>query len=290
MDYLHAALDALRAQDLPLEQWELLLIDNASAPELGGQTDLTWHPHSKILREPRVGKTLALLRAIEAMRGELLVIVDDDNVLAPDYLQACVHIAKEWQQLGVWSGEVLGRFEAPPPAYLQPHLYHLAIRPLARDLWSNVPFSAHHPWGAGMCVRKEVAQRYRQLIAGDPVREAMGPAGDRTLGCDDIDIALTAIDLGYGNGIFKKLRVEHWIKPERLREEYLLRIAREHAASWVLLRAARGATLPTLPSRSEQLRLWLARRRMSAFDRLMAQAEADGVRDALTQLKQGTAS
>src|ERR1700724_388037 len=87
MDYLARVLSALQAQTLAREHWELLLIDNASNQPLRGRIDLSWHQHAKHVTEQKLGLTFARLRGIRESACELLVFVDDDNVLDPDYLE-----------------------------------------------------------------------------------------------------------------------------------------------------------------------------------------------------------
>ena len=60
-DYLRRVLAALKAQTLPKEQWELLLIDNASKEPLAGRW-VFWHPYARIIRENQLGLTPARLR------------------------------------------------------------------------------------------------------------------------------------------------------------------------------------------------------------------------------------
>ena len=55
LHYLRRVLDALRSQTLPLEQWELLLVDNASSEPLACRVDLTWHPLASHLHESALG-------------------------------------------------------------------------------------------------------------------------------------------------------------------------------------------------------------------------------------------
>jgi glycosyltransferase involved in cell wall biosynthesis len=85
-EYLTRVLAALRVQTLPTAGWELLVIDNASKEPVAGRFDLSWHPHGRHVREDELGLTPARLRWIAEARAELLVFVDDDNVLDPDYL------------------------------------------------------------------------------------------------------------------------------------------------------------------------------------------------------------
>src|SRR6266481_7107559 len=86
-DYLGRALEALKGQTLSKDQWELLLVDNASKENLAERFDLSWHPHARHIREDELGLTPARLRGITESIGKLLVFVDDDNVLSLDYLE-----------------------------------------------------------------------------------------------------------------------------------------------------------------------------------------------------------
>src|ERR1700746_4111324 len=88
--YLRRVLDALRNQTLPKERWELLLVDNASTDSLATAWDLSWHRLGRHIRERELGIARARLRGIKATQTELIVFVDDDNVLAPDYLSEAI--------------------------------------------------------------------------------------------------------------------------------------------------------------------------------------------------------
>src|SRR5690348_12350374 len=86
LEYLSRTLEALRVQTLPMAEWELLLIDNASRSAVAASVNLTWHPNARHIREEVLGLTPARLRGIQEARGKLVVFVDDDNLLDPDYL------------------------------------------------------------------------------------------------------------------------------------------------------------------------------------------------------------
>ena len=133
------SLSALKRQTLSREKWELLLIDNASSTQTAKASDLRWHPNGRHLSETKIGKTNALLLAIREAKAELLLTVDDDNILEPDYLEGCLKIASEFPKLGAWGGQIIGEFEVPPPAWAAPHLHNLALYEAAHDVWSNLP-------------------------------------------------------------------------------------------------------------------------------------------------------
>src|SRR6516162_1217058 len=109
-DYLSRVLAALRGQTLPAEQWEFLLVDNASERPLAEIWDIFWHPSGRHIRENELGLTAARLRGIRESGGDLLVFVDDDNVLAPDFLERAAGIAEQYPFLGAWSGQCLPKF------------------------------------------------------------------------------------------------------------------------------------------------------------------------------------
>src|SRR5262245_54996167 len=53
-NYLGRVLEALCAQTLPLNQWELLLVDNASRQPIAPAWNLSWHPHARHVHEDRL--------------------------------------------------------------------------------------------------------------------------------------------------------------------------------------------------------------------------------------------
>ena len=127
-DYFDRCLAGLRAQTLTFDGWNLLIVDNLSDQPVAGAVDLSWHPRAQVARETTLGLTPARLRGIRESRADLLVLVDDDNVLAPDYLQRAVAIADARPFLGAWSGQCLPEFEVPPPEWTRPYWGTLCIR------------------------------------------------------------------------------------------------------------------------------------------------------------------
>jgi glycosyltransferase involved in cell wall biosynthesis len=97
------------------------------------ELDLSWHPQAKIVREERLGLTFARLRGFAEAKGELIVMVDDDNVLAPDYLETAVRIAQNHPALGAFGGKCLPEFEHEPPHWLKGITSGLGLRDLGEE-------------------------------------------------------------------------------------------------------------------------------------------------------------
>ncbi|NES18028.1 MAG: glycosyltransferase family 2 protein [Symploca sp. SIO3E6] len=254
-DYLDKVLAALKSQTLPLEQWEFLLIDNASERSLASEIDLSWHPQARHVREDKLGLTPARLRGIEEAKADVLVFVDDDNVLDSDYLEVTLKISKEWPKIGAWGGQIRGEFETAPPDWAKPYLYQLCIRAFEEDKWSNI-LHQHEttPCGAGICVRQIVGKKYAELVNNDPIRIALDRKGKLLTSSGDTDLAFTACDLGLGTGQFTSLKLTHLIPTNRLKIEYLIRLHEGLAYSSTMLNYLRGK----MPQHTSWLRVKLS--------------------------------
>ena len=224
LDNLTQTIESLKAQTLPREQWELLIVDNASQEPLAKIWDLSWHPHARHVRENELGLTMARLRGMKESTGELLVFVDDDNVLAPDYLWAAAKLVLEFPQLGAFgAGKISPVYERAPRAEFECYSQHLALREQKTDLWTNLPVITEAlPYGAGLCVRRKVAAEYRRKKASGGL--LYGRVGQNLMSAEDIEIALLAPQLGFGYGVFVRLSVQHLIPAVRVEEKYLLRL------------------------------------------------------------------
>lgn len=284
-DYFARTLEALRTQTLPLAEWELLIIDNASAQPVDAAL-AAWHPASRVVREEELGLTAARRRAVATASAETLVFVDDDNVLASDYLEQASRISREWPMLGLWGcGEFTPEWETPPPDEFKPYLAYLAVGRRERDAWSNHSFDYQAmPAGAGLCVRAPIARHYGEQVAADPRRLRLGRKGGSLGACEDFDLGLTANAMGFGTGVFTALRLTHLMPAGRVKEEYLLRLAEGHAKSTVLLHHLHGRAIPRRTGWLAKMRHWRYRRRLNAVGLRLDDALQRGEAQAFVEL------
>jgi glycosyltransferase involved in cell wall biosynthesis len=246
-DYLQRVIDALRNQTLAKSRWQYLLIDNRCDEPLSNRVDLSWHQNAAEIREEKLGLTHARLRGIRESVGEILVFVDDDNVLDADYLETVVRLGREWPRLGAWGGQTRPGFESEPPEWTRQYWSRLVIREFDSDRWSNQASQADTmPCGAGMCVRRSVADYYAELHANGRRDIIMDRTGNSLLSGGDSDLASCACDLGLGMGLFTSLKLTHLIPVGRLTEDYLTRLLEGLAYSAIVLGSFRGnnALLP----------------------------------------------
>jgi hypothetical protein len=247
--YLRAVFGGLRNQTLPLTEWELLLVDNASTEPVAKWADISWHPHARHVCEETLGIAWARIRGIAEAKGDLLVFVDDDNVLEKDYLAHAKAIAAQHPQLGAWSGNVQLEFEKSPPEWTKPYWHLLAARQVATDAQGRSTLStpAILPIGAGMCFRRELGLFYREQWLQSSIRKFFGARGQSCALGEDTDLALTAAALGMNTGVFARLKLTHLIPAQRVTEEYLLRLSRGVAMATFLMQLVRGEPIRRRP-------------------------------------------
>ncbi len=280
-DYLKRVMDSLRAQTLDRHTWELLLVDNASKNPLAKDWDLSDFPLGRHINEPEVGLTPARLRAIREAASDIILFVDDDNVLEPDYLEQSLRIGREWPLLGAWGGQQFPEFEGgEPDAQWKRELW---TAKLDRDLWSNNYDRVTAPVGAGVCVRKTVAEKYATLARESGLRLNLDRKGDGLNAAGDIDMAYVACDMGLGLGRFRALKLAHLIPARRVSDEYLYKLCEGFGYSDTILAALRGK-FPSKLCRFDRLVLAYKRMRPAGKPTLQQKAREEGEARALKVL------
>jgi glycosyltransferase involved in cell wall biosynthesis len=250
VDYLSRTLDALEVQTLSKDKWELILVDNASKDFLSEKWNLTMHPHAKHIREDNIGLTYARIRSIQEANGEVLVFVDDDNVLAANYLEQAAKVAIEWKMLGAWGGQQFPEFEDGAPEELWKRDFWTGR--LDRDIWSNNYDRDAAPCGSGLCVRKVVADQYVKLVKSAGLRSSLGRSGEGLNAAEDIDLDYVACDMNLGIARLRLLSLVHLIPAKRLTDDYLYKLCEGFGYSETVLLALRG-NYPIRPSRVDRI-------------------------------------
>jgi len=232
--FLTETIESLQLQTLPLDRWELIIIDNNSAEPVAARFDLDWHLHGRHVVETNQGLAHARRRGYAESTGRLVIHSDDDNIFQSDYLETALKLAEAHPFIGTFRGQIEPRFVVEPKNERERELGG-AIR-IKQSVWSNI-FDDNRtmPFGAGMCLRRAVVDAYLTDVAKDPRRLVLGRSGEALLTGEDIDINYTAIKAGYGTGLFKQLSLDHYIPPEHMTEGHRRRYDAGNAYSMVIL-------------------------------------------------------
>ncbi len=224
------------------QSWELIVVDNASAQPVAELVDLSWHPAARVLVEKRLGLTRAQFTGFHAASGEVLLYVDDDNILAPDYLYQVLVVMGQAPKLGAVGGKSLPRYELPPPEWFPALSLDLGCRDLGEAplvaSWRGVEAASRSypkctPIGAGMAIRRCAFAPYVSEAEADPFRAGLGRKGCDLASGEDNDIMMSLLTRGWDVAYFPQLRLEHLIPANRLTRDYLGRYAYSANRTWV---------------------------------------------------------
>jgi len=246
-DYLRRVFDGLEDQSMAKNHWELLLIDNASTDLLSEKWNLSWHPSARHVREEELGLTPARLRGIGEAQGEILIFVDDDNILAKNYLEQASKIASERPWVGAFGGHIEPEFECEPEPGLGKLVDWVGVVRVEEEKWALAPSCSamnYAPIGAGMVVRKKVAKHYADLSDAHPLRKNLDRVGASLLCHGDTDLALCSCDIGLAVGQFPQLQLTHLIPSRRVCEEYIFSLIESAAFSDAIFRFIRESKIP----------------------------------------------
>lgn len=118
---LAKALDSALAQDYPAEDFEVIVVDNASTdatPQLVQQR-LPAHTHLRYEREPVQGLSAARNRGWQAARGQYVAFLDDDAIAPPDWLTSARRLLDTLGELDAFGGPYFACYNAPHPTWFK---------------------------------------------------------------------------------------------------------------------------------------------------------------------------
>jgi glucosyl-dolichyl phosphate glucuronosyltransferase len=218
---LAKALESLAASNLaPTLEWEILVVDNNSKDRTREVVDgfSRMHPERfRYLFESAQGKSHALNTAIRESRGEVLVFVDDDVTVEPNWLNNLTSIFgnAEWAGAG---GKIL-----PPPDFSPPRWlaldgpYNMGGVLCAQFDLGNLPGELKEPpYGTNMAFRREVFEKYGTF------RTDLGPRPGSELRNEDTEFGRRVLAGGGKLYYAPSAIVYHSIAPERTRKGFFL--------------------------------------------------------------------
>ncbi len=238
---LQRTLLGLRAQTLPHSDWEVVLVNNASTVFPRGDFFASCAPENFVLVDEReLGLTSARRRGLFTARGDLAVLVDDDNVLAPDYLSEVAALFSTYPQMGAFGGKSRPEFVAEPPTWIREFFPLLALRDIgdapliASSLRpGNSPRNEYPrcaPIGAGMALRRAAWEAWLRSPSTHALSDRRGTA---LTSSGDNEIVLHVLKAGWSVAYFPSLVLTHLIPPGRLDAGYLARLNRGIQQSWM---------------------------------------------------------
>jgi glucosyl-dolichyl phosphate glucuronosyltransferase len=177
------------------------------------------HPgRLRLVHERRRGKSRALNAGLAATDGDLVGMIDDDEVVQADWFTE-IYRAFQDPTLDFAGGPYRAEWAAPPPAWV-PEEY-LAVLGAADSGDAEMDYSRSFPGilkGGNAVIRRRVLERV------GPYAEFLGPSEHaRLLSCEDEDMYYRLLEHGARGRYLPRLVIYHHVLAERLSPGYYRR-------------------------------------------------------------------
>jgi glycosyltransferase involved in cell wall biosynthesis len=221
-------------QEVPLHiKWEFILVDNGSTDHSARIAEDEWSLYKtdvplRIVDEPRLGLSFARERGFAAARYEYIVMCDDDNWLAENYVHMAYIIMSRNSNIGALGGFGKLVYEIDPPGYIE----YCNIFAAGEQAPANGKVHYNKLYGAGCVVRKSAVIKLKEAgfktLLTDRKGKDLSSGGDYEL-C--FALAILGFDIWYDD----RLHFTHFITRERLTWDYFIRYAKESATCFDIL-------------------------------------------------------
>jgi GT2 family glycosyltransferase len=199
------------APELARGSRELIIAENGTSAPM--QLALEAAP-LKHIHEPRAGKCRVQNRAIADASGEILVLLDDDLVVAPGYLEAVEQFFDTHREFAAMKGRIIPAEDPEKKAGVMAVYLDLPIADHGEEV-----IEVQGVLGANMAFRADAIRRV------GPFDERLGPgAGGHE---EETEMSQRLRRAGFRIGYAPKALVYHEVDAARANRERFIRIARE---------------------------------------------------------------
>lgn len=144
----------------PHIKWEIILADNGSKDNTRETAAREWNKYNlqkvpfHLIQEPQPGKLYALQNAISNANFEYIILCDDDNWLASDYLNKAFNLLERNQNVAAAGGLGIPVTDGELPEWFKD--YHYAYAVGAQSDQEGIMKARAVLWGAGLVTRRSL--------------------------------------------------------------------------------------------------------------------------------------
>ncbi|MDR1526980.1 MAG: glycosyltransferase [Dysgonamonadaceae bacterium] len=221
--YLSPLLESIVSQDYPCEAYEIVLINNNSIDRTEALCKQFGQSHPDVrfryFVETQQGLSYARNRGIAESHGDLLLYVDDDATVFPNYLQAYSQFFRTYPDILAAGGPIIPFYEGTPPAWLTHFTKELLTGYLYRGNKTGFFTNGKYPGGGNACYRKTFFKQFGLFNV------ELGRKGKSLIGAEEKDLFSRFLAAGNKIGYVPEAGIYHYIPPEKLTREHLVRLS-----------------------------------------------------------------
>jgi GT2 family glycosyltransferase len=212
------------------QQCELrvVVVDNGSTDETAEMVAHDFRTvgraRTKLVREPRLGKSYAINKGVQETSGDILVFVDDDHRVSEGFLDAVVRCVEQEPTYRCYCGRILPDWDGTEPRWVHDQERY-PIRPFPIPTYDlgerhvDVKEGRFLPGAGNLIIRRQLFDQ----TGGFDV--ALGPVGHNLHGGEDIDFVLRLLRTGEPIRYIPDAIQYHYVDHARLVLKYLLKKA-----------------------------------------------------------------
>jgi glycosyltransferase involved in cell wall biosynthesis len=216
--------------------WEVILVDNACTDDTVAVGQRCWADLGspaplRVVHESEAGLSYARRAGLDAAQHAYAIFCDDDNWLAPDYVQTVAEILDRHPEVALAGGDATPGFEAgaTPPAWFEGLQGYYALGRQGETA-GYVPEARGYLWGAGLALR---VSALRALYASGFVSLLSDRQGNQLSSGGDGELCFALRLQGWRLWYDPRLQLTHVMSVGRLTWPYFLRLLWGHSVSQV---------------------------------------------------------
>jgi glucosyl-dolichyl phosphate glucuronosyltransferase len=217
-DMLLEAIMSIELQDLPEQEYELIIVDNSddlrARDRFRDGLEITCA--HRYLDETRPGLSHARNIGINTARAELVAFLDDDAKACTAWLRHILDAFARNETAGVVGGPVRPIWAARPPAWLTARLHGFLT---IVDRGDEARQLAGEEWLSGT----NIAFRTRAVTEAGLFPESLGRVKSLLLSNEELLVTKRIRDLGYTVFYDPKIEMHHRVHPDRVSRSWLRR-------------------------------------------------------------------
>lgn len=218
-DQIEKCLDSIVAQSCDPKLWEAIVVNNNSKDNTIEVVEsfIAQHPafNIRLVTELRQGLSHARNCGIEASSAPLIAIIDDDEMVVPQYAESYIGFFDAHPEVASAGGAIIAMYEGKKPSWVS-HFTEIPIAnpiALAGDIR---PFSPNKiPGGGNMALRRSAIERHGLF---DP---ELGRRGDSLLGGEESNLFERLRAGGEQVWFVPEAAIYHIISDDKLQRQYL---------------------------------------------------------------------